>query len=103
MGILNELGNAGFPWSLMLIGGDASFDNPALGCPYMALSWVAGKPLEWIDALTPTEEPRRRILRQLTDIQLNLAVRTQNPPGWFTSSIPTLDPSPAVPVLLCSS
>ncbi|KAK8127788.1 hypothetical protein PG984_008896 [Apiospora sp. TS-2023a] len=93
MGILAELGNVGFPWSPRLIGGDASFDNPALGCPYMVLAWVAGRPLEWTDALPLTEEHRRKILGQLTDIQLDLAIRTQKPPAEpnISSSSSTLD------------
>ncbi|KAK8080359.1 hypothetical protein PG997_008177 [Apiospora hydei] len=86
MGILAELSDAGFAWSPRLIGGDASFDNPALSLPYMVLSWAPGNPLKWTDALPRTEEHRRKILRQLVDIQLDLVSRTMKPTESNASS-----------------
>lgn len=76
MDVLTELSKTGFRWSPRLIGGDSSFDNP-IEHPYFVLSWVRGNPLQWTPAIPAEPEQRHKILRQLTDIQLDLAQCTQ--------------------------
>ncbi|OAQ78351.1 protein kinase-like domain-containingprotein [Purpureocillium lilacinum] len=73
---LTKLNEAGFRWAPKLIGSDCSFDNP-LGRPYMVVNWLPGVALEWSSALAA--EKRQKVLRQLADIQLDLAQCTSEP------------------------
>ncbi|KAH9883978.1 hypothetical protein F4778DRAFT_764242 [Xylariomycetidae sp. FL2044] len=77
MDILKQLEQSGFRWSPRLIGGDTTCDN-AIGYPYIVLTWIYGRPLEWASSKSSLNETRREsILRQLIDIQLELVHCTQ--------------------------
>jgi hypothetical protein len=74
--ILKRLEASGFEWSPKLVGYDVGFEN-GIGFPYQVLSWVEGRMVEWSDTVPAERRNRHRVLRQMADIMLQLAERTQ--------------------------
>lgn len=74
--ILKNLETRGFSWSPRLLGYDCGFNNP-LEFPYLVLSWIEGKPLEWSDTVPSQRENRNKILHQLANIILEMAESTK--------------------------
>ncbi|KAK7422652.1 hypothetical protein QQX98_001440 [Neonectria punicea] len=84
MRVLGVLQNAGFRWSPKLIGGDHSFEN-TIGRPYLVVSWIPGTALDWSPSIPADHQVRRKVLRQLLDIQLELVNLTkESRPGTST-------------------
>ncbi|KAK7422038.1 hypothetical protein QQZ08_009687 [Neonectria magnoliae] len=84
MRFLGILQNAGFRWSPKLIGGDHSFKN-TIGRPYLVVSWIPGTALDWSPSIPADHQVRRKVLRQLLDIQLELVNLTkESRPGTTT-------------------
>jgi hypothetical protein len=73
---LIQLEQAGFRWSPRLIHYDIGHDN-LVKLPYLVLSWIQGRELEWTDTVPPKPDDREKILRQVVDIRLELAERTK--------------------------
>jgi hypothetical protein len=73
---LTKLDKAGFRWSPKLVHRDTGHDN-LLKHPYLVLSWFPGNQLEWTDTVPSNPQHRHKILRQVVNIQLELAERTQ--------------------------
>ncbi|KAH8889910.1 hypothetical protein GQ53DRAFT_184200, partial [Thozetella sp. PMI_491] len=73
--ILKDLEAAGFTFSPKLLGYSTAFDNP-IGFPYLVLTWIEGRPLEWTSAVPARRDVRDKILRQMADVLLELALRT---------------------------
>jgi hypothetical protein len=78
---LTKLDKSGFRWSPKLIHHDAGQDN-LLKHPYLVLSWFPGKKLEWTDTAPSNPQHRQKILRQMVNIQLELAGCTKE---WRTN------------------
>lgn len=75
--ILKLLAECGFTWSPRLLRYDSGFDNP-LQYPYMILSWINGKPLEWTGSV-PAGRAREKVLRQMANILFELVSCTEEP------------------------
>ena len=73
--ILKELEATGFSFSPRLLGYSSAFDNP-IGFPYLVLTWIEGAPLKWTSAVPARRDVRDKILCQMADISLELAIRT---------------------------
>ncbi len=73
--ILKDLEASGFSFSPRLLGYSSAFDNP-IGFPYLVLTWIEGRPLEWTSAVPAQRNIRDKILHQMADISLELALRT---------------------------
>jgi len=73
--ILKDLEASGFSFAPRLLGYSSAFDNP-IGFPYLVLTWIEGKPLEWTSAVPARRDVRDKILRQMADIALELALCT---------------------------
>lgn len=76
--ILKFLEECGFIWSPRLLAYDSGFDNP-LRYPYMILSWVDGKPLQWTDSVPAIRASREKVLQQMATIFFELVSRTEEP------------------------
>ncbi|KAM0285964.1 hypothetical protein ACHAQH_001152 [Verticillium albo-atrum] len=76
MTVLKKLETSGFRWSPRLVGGDQSFNN-SLGYPYLILKWFPGTALKWSASNAVDPQQRQKVLRQLLDIQLELAEATR--------------------------
>lgn len=75
--LLAKLDKVGFRWSPKLIHYDTGHDN-LINHPYLVLGWIHGTELEWTDAVPSKPQDRAKILRQIVDIRLDLAERTQD-------------------------
>ena len=73
--ILKKLQTAGFTWSPRLIAFDTAFDN-AIQFPYIVLTWVPGKPLQWADEIPARREDRDKVIRQVMQLTTDLAYAT---------------------------
>ncbi|KAI0154380.1 hypothetical protein GGR57DRAFT_113311 [Xylariaceae sp. FL1272] len=78
MDILRDLKVSGFRWSPRLIGGDITFQNP-MKHPYLVVTWIHGRHLEWTQNYPPKQDQRDKVLRQLVDIQLEMISSTTRP------------------------
>lgn len=67
-----------FPWSPRPITYSINFDNP-VNFPYMILSWIDGKPMQWNDQIPISSHVRESVSRQLTQIMVRLALVTEKP------------------------
>lgn len=79
--MLTTLRESGFQRSPKLIHHDPGHDNP-IKAPYLVLSWIPGTALEWTDTSPPEPQYREKILRQITNIQLELADCTKASCMW---------------------
>lgn len=68
--VLEELEIKGFRWAAKLRGRSLTFNN-AVGCPFIALTWIAGSPLSWSDDF-PTRPLRDKVLSQIAVIHASL-------------------------------
>lgn len=73
--ILQKLQTVGFKWSPRLIAFDAGFNN-AVRFPYIVLTWVPGKPLQWTNEIPARREDRNKVIRQVMQMTTDLAYAT---------------------------
>lgn len=73
--ILQKLQIVDFKWSPKLIAFDAGFDN-AIQFPYIVLTWVPGKPLQWTNEIPAQREDRNKVIRQVIQMTTDLAHAT---------------------------
>jgi hypothetical protein len=73
--IVKTLQDAGFTWSPNLITADSEFNN-ILHFPYIILSWIPGKPLQWSDTVPAQRKHRNKIISQVMDMIVSLANAT---------------------------
>ena len=73
--ILQKLQIVGFKWSPRLITFDVGFDN-AIRFPYIVLTWVPGKPLQWTNEIPARREDRNKVIRQVMQMITDLAYAT---------------------------
>ncbi|KAF5609616.1 kinase-like domain protein [Fusarium subglutinans] len=74
--VLKRLERCDFSWSPRLIGYCSGFDNP-IAYPYIVSTWIHGSPLQWTDDIPCSRESRDSLLRQMGEILMQLAERTQ--------------------------
>ncbi|KAK4144498.1 uncharacterized protein C8A04DRAFT_36498 [Dichotomopilus funicola] len=70
------LHESGFQRSPKLIHHDVGHNNP-IKAPYLVLSWIPGTALEWTDTSPSEPQCREKIMRQVVNIQLELAECTK--------------------------
>ncbi|KAL1845130.1 hypothetical protein VTK73DRAFT_1064 [Phialemonium thermophilum] len=75
--ILRRLETSHFSWSPRVLGYDSGFNNP-IKFPYMVLTWIDGKPLEWTESIPPQGHTRDKVLYQLANILLELVSCTMH-------------------------
>ncbi|KAK1766585.1 kinase-like domain protein [Phialemonium atrogriseum] len=75
--VLRSLEERGFAWSPRVLGFDAGFDNP-IKFPYVVLSWIDGKLLEWTPTIPQKRHVRDKVLRQMADIVFELVSCTED-------------------------
>ncbi|KAL5606855.1 uncharacterized protein BROUX77_004048 [Berkeleyomyces rouxiae] len=85
VGLLRRLADSGFSWSPRLMAESTEFDNP-LGSPYMVVGWIEGRPLRWNDTSPSDRRLRNKVLWQMADIILELAMCTQETRCGHTAS-----------------
>ena len=73
---LAYLKDKGFSWSPRPITYSIQFDNP-VKFPYMILSWIDGKPMEWNDQSPGSLDVRENVSKQLARIMVDLALATE--------------------------
>lgn len=73
--ILQKLQTAGFKSSPRLIAFDVGFNN-AIRFPYIVLTWVPGKPLQWTNEIPARREDRNKVIRQVMQMTTDLAYAT---------------------------